>query len=328
MTIKTFGTTAKGEQVQAIRLSSGPLTVSVLTLGAILQDVRLAGTPWPLTLGSGQLAAYEGPMNYFGAIVGPVANRIGGARAIIDGTEWVFEANEGANLLHGGPTGPHAQVWQIAEADDSAVTLGLALAHGLGGFPGNRQISARYALEGNALTLTLRATTDAPTLMNLAHHGYWNMDGKPTVAGQRLRVAADRYLPVDAALLPTGEARPVTGTFDLQKGRVLDLTEGFDHNFCLAAAPRALTFAAELTGQSGTRMMLETTEPGVQVYDAHGLSTAPHIGHSGQAYGRNAGLALEPQRWPDAPNHPGFPPVTLKPGEVYEQVTRFTFGRD
>lgn len=328
MTIQTFGTTAKGERVQAIRLSSGPLTVSVLTLGAILQDVRLAGTPWPLTLGAGQLAAYEGSMGYFGAIVGPVANRIAGARAIINGTEWVFQANEGANLLHSGQTGTHAQVWTIAEADDRAVTLALTLGHGLGGFPGNRQIRARYALDDNALTLSLTATTDAPTLMNLAHHGYWNMDGKSTVAGQRLRVSADRYLPVDAALLPTGEARPVTGSFDLQTGRVLDLTERFDHNFCLAEGPRALTFAAQLTGQSGTRMVLETTEPGLQVYDAHGLATAPHIGHAGEAYGRNAGLALEPQRWPDAPNHPGFPTVVLKPGEVYEQVTRFTFSRD
>lgn len=328
MTIKPFGTTAKGGAVQSIRLTSGPLAVSVLTLGAILQDVRLAGTPWPLTLGSGQLAAYEGPMDYFGAIVGPVANRIAGARAIIDGTEWVFEANEGSNLLHGGPTGPHAEIWDIAEASDRAVRLSLSLAHGLGGFPGNRQISARYAVEDNALTLTLTATTDAPTLMNLAHHGYWNMDGTATIAGQRLQVAADRYLPVDAALLPTGEARPVTGAFDLQQGRALDLHEGFDHNFCLCERPRDLTPAAELAGQSGVRMVIETTEPGLQVYDAHGLSTAPHIGHAGEPYGRNAGLALEPQRWPDAPNHPGFPSVALKPGEVYQQVTRFTFGRD
>ena len=114
MTIQSFGTTANGTEVQAIRLSSGPLTINVLTLGAILQDLRLAGTPWPLTLGSGQLAAYEGPMDYFGAVVGPVANRIAGGRAIIAGKEWVFEANEGPNLLHGGATGTHAQIWQIA----------------------------------------------------------------------------------------------------------------------------------------------------------------------------------------------------------------------
>jgi aldose 1-epimerase len=325
--IRPFGTTPTGEPIQAIRLHDGELTAVVLTLGAILQDLRLAGAPYSLTLGSDAAAAYAGPMAYCGAIVGPVANRVGGARAMIGGTECRFDPNEGPNLLHSGATGTHARVWSVAAATASEVTLRLSLPDGLGGFPGNRQITATYALSGTALTLTLTATTDAPTLMNLASHGYWTMDGRSDIRGQRLRVAADRYLPVDAALLPTGEARPVTGAFDLRAGRPLDLTEGFDHNFCLSDGPRPLSFAADLTGQSGLRMTLETTEPGLQIYDARGLNTAPFPGHAGQPYGAHAGLALEPQRWPDAAAHPGFPPITLQPGETYRQVTRFRFNR-
>ena len=325
--IRPFGTTPTGEAIDAIRLQSGELTAVVLTLGAILQDLRLAGAPYSLTLGSDVAAAYAGPMAYCGAIVGPVANRIGGARATIGGREYRFAANEGPNLLHSGATGTHARVWSVTEATASAVTLCLTLPDGLGGFPGHREITAVYALSGSALTLTLSATTDAPTLMNLASHGYWTMDGHADIRGQRLRVAADRYLPVDAALLPTGEARLVAGAFDLRAGRSLDLTEGFDHNFCLADGPRPLSFAADLTGQSGLRMTLATTEPGLQVYDGRGLNTAPFVGHAGQPYGPSAGLALEPQRWPDAAAHPGFPPITLDPGQVYRQVTRFSFDR-
>ncbi|MBI1218453.1 MAG: galactose mutarotase [Rhodobacteraceae bacterium] len=325
--IRPFGTTLTGESVDAIRLQAGELTAVVLTLGAILQDLRLAGAPYSLTLGSDLLAAYAGPMAYCGAIVGPVANRIGGAAATIAGRDYRFAANEGPNLLHSGATGTHARVWSVIDATASEVTLRLTLADGLGGLPGVREITAVYALAGSSLTLTLSAATDAPTLMNLASHGYWTMDGRADIRGQRLRVAADRYLPVDAALLPTGEARAVAGVFDLRDGRSLDLTEGFDHNFCLSDAVRPLAFAADLTGESGVRMTLETTEPGLQVYDGRGLNTAPFPGHAGQPYGRCAGLALEPQRWPDAAAHPGFPPITLAPGQVYRQVTRFSFDR-
>lgn len=325
--IRPFGTTPAGETIQAIRLQAGELTAVVLTLGAILQDLRLAGAPYSLTLGSDAAAAYEGPMAYCGAIVGPVANRIGGARATIGGRDFRFAANEGPNLLHSGATGTHARVWTVAEATQSEVTLHLALPDGLGGFPGNRQITAIYALSGTVLTLTLTASTDASTLMNLASHGYWTTDGRADIRGQQLRVAADRYLPVDAALLPTGEARAVIGAFDLRAGHSLDLTEGFDHNFCLSDRPRPLSFAADLTGQGGLRMTLETTEPGLQVYDGRGLHTAPFVGHAGQPYGPFAGLALEPQRWPDAAAQPGFPSITLEPGQAYRQVTRFHFDR-
>ena len=328
--IRPFGTTQDGRAVQAVQLHHGQLSVSVLTLGAILQDVRLAGAPWPLTLGSDQLAAYEGPMQYNGAIVGPVANRVAGAKAPCNGASLQLEANEnGRTSLHGGFSGTHGQIWQIAAASADSLTLRLMLPDGLGGYPGNREINAEFVLSSDAtLTLTLTATTDAPSLMNLANHSYWALDGRATVAGQTLQVAAPSYLPVDDDRIPTGVATPVSGTkFALTSPRLLQQTEDYDHNWCLASAPREMSFACRLTGQSGVRLTMKTTEPGLQIYDAGRMDTAPHLGLAGQPYGRHAGLALEAQRWPNAPHQPDFPSVALVPGQDFRQVTSWTFDR-
>ena len=328
--IRPFGSLVDGRAVQAVRLHHGQLSVCVLTLGAIVQDVRLAGAPWPLTLGSDQITAYEGPMQYNGAIVGPVANRIAGAGAPCQGRVLQLEANEnGRTSLHGGFSGTHGQIWQIVAASPDSLTLRLSLPDGQGGYPGNRQIEATYALTGAAtLALTLTGTTDRPTLMNLANHSYWTLDGRPTVAGHTLQIAAAAYLPVDDDRIPIGVVTAVAGTrFDLNSPRQLQQTEDYDHNWCLAPAPRDLSFACRLTGQSGVRLTMATTEPGLQVYDAARLDTAPHLGLSGQPYGRHAGLAIEAQRWPNAPHQPDFPSVALVPGQDYRQLTRWTFER-
>jgi aldose 1-epimerase len=302
------------------------MSATILTWGAALQDVRLEGVPHGLTLGGPNMAAYEGPMGYFGTIVGPVANRIAGARARIAGRDYLFAANDGPNLLHGGRDGTQGRIWHLDGATGTEARLILTLPDGAGGFPGTRSITAAYRLSGASLMLTLTATSDAPTLMNLAHHGYWTLDGGPTTRGQRLTIDAERYLPVDPLLIPTGEERPVHDAFDLRAGRVLDGSEGLDHNFCLARAPRALTEVARLAGHTAT-MHLATTEPGLQIYDGRRLDTAPYPGHDGTPYGPFAGLAMEPQRWPDAPHQPAFPPITLEPGQTYRQETRWRFTR-
>ncbi|MDP4031380.1 MAG: aldose epimerase family protein [Pseudorhodobacter sp.] len=325
--IRQFGNTVDGRAVLAVCLRAGGLRAVVLSWGAVLQDMRLQGADWPLTLGSAELAAYQAEMGYFGAIVGPVANRIGGAKAVIAGRLCPFAANEGTTLLHGGTGGTQQRLWEIVTADKSHLTLRLALADGDGGFPGNRVIEAHYRLKPPAtLMLNITATSDAPSLMNLANHSYWNLDGTGTIAGHRLRLAADSWLPTVAGL-PTGERRAAAGVFDLRQGRVLDLCEGYDHNFCLATAPRALTEVAELQGRRGVRLRIATTEPGMQVYDGALLTSGAFAGHGGQPYRPFQGLALEAQRWPDAPNHPDFPPITLTPGESYSQQTRFSFAK-
>jgi aldose 1-epimerase len=323
---RPFGRTKAGEEVLAVRLASEKLEATILTFGAALQDVRLPGVPQALTLGGPGFAAYEGPMTYFGTIVGPVANRIGQAEAKIAGRLYRFPANEGSTLLHSGDTGIHSRVWTLQSATANRVLLTLVLEDGEGGFPGRRKLSAEYTVTGARLSLHLSATTDAPTLMNLAQHGYWNLTGAPTIFGQKLTVLADRVLRTTEQTLPTGEVMPVSGVFDLRRGRVIDGTEGFDHNFCLAPGSRPLTDAAVLEG-GGLRMTIATTEPGLQVYDGRRLETAPFVGHGGQLYHAYAGLALEPQGWPDAPNHAGFPPITLDPPDTYTQITEWRFER-
>jgi aldose 1-epimerase len=326
--IEPFGTTAAGQPVQRLTLKAGDLTVRLLTLGGILRDVRLAGTPFSLTLGSDRLAAYEGPFGYCGALVGPVANRIAGASMPLDGHALALIANEnGRTTLHGGPLGLHARVWTLDAIGDDHASLSLALPDGAEGYPGNRRLRAQYRLAPpTMLELTLEVETDAPTPINLANHSYWVL-GPDGLAGHRLEIAADRYTPVDADLIPTGDTPPVGGTaFDFRQPRAIGpaAPARYDHNFCLAPARRALSFAARLTGPTGLALTLETTEPGLQVYDASRLTTAPFPGHAGAPLGAFAGVALEAQAWPDAPHHPNFPPIRLAPGETYRQQTRWT----
>ncbi|WP_347311189.1 aldose epimerase family protein [Defluviimonas sp. SAOS-178_SWC] len=324
--IRDFGITQAGERVEAIDLTGSGLRTTILTLGATVQDLRLEGADWPLVLGADTPDAYQGPLLYAGAIVGPVANRIAGASATIAGKRYEFEANEGGRTtLHSGATGLHARLWQIESATANEATLCIDLADGDGGFPGNRSVTACFRLiEPGDLVIELRATTDAPSPINLAHHGYWTLDGTPDTRRHRLRVAADHYLPVDAELIPTGEARPVAGTeFDLRHGRLLTDAPPLDHNFCLAMSRRDLTEVADLFGASGIRLRLATTEPGLHVYDGRHFTPGP--GRRG--LNPHAGIALEAQGWPDAPNHPGFPTVTLAPGEIYRQITRFRIDR-
>lgn len=323
------GAAEDGRAVHSITLSEGGLALRLLTLGATVQDLRLEGVDRPLVLGAEGPAAYAGPLLYAGAIVGPVANRIGGASARVGGRLCRFEANEGPTLLHSGASGLHARIWEIEATGPDHATLICHLGDGDGGFPGNRTIRAAFALSApGTLTLTLTAESDAATLLNLAHHGYWNLDGTADMRGHRLSVRADTYLGTDASLIPEGLPRPVDGTpFDLREGRKLSDMPPLDHNFCLAPARRPVTEAATLTGGSGVRLRIETTEPGLQVYDGRHLAVLPGLGLGGRGYGRFAGIALEPQLWPDAPNRPDFPPALLRPGETYRQVTRFRLDR-
>ena len=327
--IEPFGTTAAGQPVQRLTLRAGDLTLRLLTLGGIVQDVRLAGTPFSLTLGSDRLAAYDGPFGYCGALVGPVANRIAGAGMRIAGRDLTLIANEnGRNTLHGGPLGLHARVWTLDAIGDDHARLSLALPDGAEGYPGARRLRAEYRLTAPArLDLIIEADTDTPTPINIANHSYWCL-GPAGLAGHRLEIAADRYTPVDADLIPTGATPAVDGTaFDFRQPRAIgpETEARYDHNFCLAPARRGLSFAARLTGPTGLALTLETTEPGLQVYDAARLSTAPFPAHSGAPAGAFAGVALEAQAWPDAPHHPAFPPILLDPGETYRQHTRWTF---
>ena len=315
-----FGRTLTGLPVEAATLSAGKLTVRVLTLGAALQSVRLDGIGHDLTLGSERVADYEGAMRHHGTLIGPVVNRISGARADLDGETLRFEAEEEGFTLHSGSAGTHRKVWQVLDEGPAHVTLGLTLPDGEGGFPGTREITARYEVAAPArLRLTVSGTTDAPTFLNLANHSYWNLDGSETWAGHVLRIDAGRYLPTDDDALVTGEIATVEGTaLDFrQPRRVAPGDPPLDTNFCLSDAARPLRDVLWLSGVSGVTLTLATSRTGVQVYDGRKAVRPLKKPHEG--------LAIEAQDWPDAPSHATFPGIRLDPGETYESITEWRF---
>ena len=326
MTLAPFGTLPDGRPVQALRLTGGGLTARVLTLGAIVQDLRLEGVDQPLVLGFDSLAPYLDQGRYFGALVGRFANRIGGARFSLEGRDYRTDPNFlNRHTLHGGTDGTHAQLWQIKARRADAALLVLDLASGHMGFPGNLRIEAQISLAHRALRLSLRAETDAPTPCSLAHHGFFDLDGRGDIRGHRLKIAADHYLPVDAQLIPTGQIAPVSGTpFDFRRTRPV-APGGYDHNFCLSDGPRPLRDIAWLTGATGIAMTVATTACGLQFYDGARMSVLH--GPDGRRYGPFAGLALETQGWPDAPNRPGFPDAILRPDRVWTTQTHYRFER-
>ncbi|EBA13180.1 aldose epimerase family protein [Roseobacter sp. CCS2] len=318
-----FGKTQNGTNVEKITISAGGLRVSILTFGAIVQDVRLAGVAHGLALGSDRLQDYEDTMGYFGAIVGPIANRISNARVRLDGMMYELERNENGKVhLHSGTEGVHRRVWQVVSQTADSVTLALTLADGDAGLPGHRDVHVTYAVSAPAIfTMTINGTTNATTCMNFASHIYWNLDGTSLWEGHQLQIAAEHYLPVDDRTCPTGEIARVAETdMDFRKARQLQIgAPDLDHNFCLTGGKCGLRDVLWLTGQSGLKMALGTTEAGMQIHDA---ATSPRPGHS--CY---EGLVIEPQAWPDTPNHRAFGSITVTADQPYKQVTTWRFSR-
>ncbi len=298
-----FGTLTDGRRVEAITIQNGPLTARILTHGARLQSFRVPDGP-SLCVGSETLADYEGPLAFACPVVAPVVNRIGGASALIDGTRYRFEANRGGNTLHSGRVGAQFAIWNVTDQSDAAVTLTHHMPTGQGGFPGNRQITATYALTETALRVTLTAATDTPTLMNPAFHGVWNLEGTRDWTGHQLTIPADTYLPTGPDTRPTGAIAPVAGTpYDHRTARDPDRT--LDHNYCFDTPGDRAT----LTGPSGRTLTIHSGVPGLQAYA-----------------GGAEGIALEPQLWPDAPSNPDFPSIILRPGQTFRQSTDYIPG--
>ncbi|MFE7352302.1 aldose epimerase family protein [Streptomyces sp. NPDC057543] len=316
-----FGTLTDGTVVHRWTLERDGTRVRVLTYGGIVQSVEVPGRDGAragVVLGLPDLAGYKtftGP--YFGALVGRYANRIGGACFELDGLTHRVTRNEGRNHVHGGARGFDKRVWEAREVADG-VRLSLVSEDGEEGFPGRLTVSATYTLdEGGALRIAYRATTDAPTVVNLTNHTYWNLAGADSgsALGQLLRIAAGRITPADAESLPTGEFLPVDGTrFDFREPQPVG--PDYDHNFVLddaGAGPVAELYDAG----SGRVLTVSTTEPGMQLY------TADHF--DGRPFGPCGGIALETQHFPDSPNRPEFPSTVLRPGEEYVSSTVYGF---
>jgi aldose 1-epimerase len=312
------------------------LRTEILSYGARLAELWVPDRSDALAdivLGFDALNDWKDKGIYVGATCGRYSNRIAGGRFDLDGrTIWV-DCNEGQHHLHGGRSGLDTKHWQVADHSDSHATLFTSLRDGEMGYPGAMTVRVTYRVEGLGLHIEMEAQADAPTVVNLVNHAYFNLAGHSSgnVLGQELQIDAGFYLPVDDQLIPTGEVRLVDNTpFDFRKARSIGAempgSTGFDHNLCLSSATDATGLRSCLVATdpaSGRQLKLSTTEPGVQLYTgAHFDATA---GKAGAQYPRFAGFAAETQRFPNSPNTPHFPSARLEPGQTYRHIMQFDF---
>jgi aldose 1-epimerase len=338
----SFGKLPDGTPIEAVTLAnSHGVSARIITYGATLQALVTPdrhGQKADIALGYDDLSGYVEHPNYFGATIGRFANRIGGARFTLDGKTYTLALNDKPNSLHGGTQGFDKRPWRIESVqsgESAAVTMTLTSAAGDQGYPGTLQVKQRFSLdETGALTLDYSATTDAPTVVNLTNHSIFDLAGEGShhgVLDQRLTIPASHYTPVDATLIPTGVLQPVAGTvFDFTHGRIIgqDIRDGrdpqivagrgYDHNFALdAGLTREPKLAARLEDpQSGRVLEVWSTEPGLQVYTGNFLD-GTRVGKHGHLYRMGDGIALEPQKFPNAPNEPKFTSARLNPGSTY-----------
>lgn len=330
--LKPFGTLGDGRPVQVATLSRpGGLTVEVLDYGAIVRRLCVPTPSGPIetVLGFADIADYEADAGYQGAVVGRFANRIAGARFVIDGEVFRVTANEGANCLHGGRPGFDKRLWRFEEVTETSAVLSYRSPKGEEGFPGALAAFVRLALTADdALEIVWQARSTRPTPVNLTHHLYFNLSGRRggDVLEHELRIKASAMTPVRPDLIPTGALAPVEGTpFDLRAGRAigaligqpdpqLAFGGGIDHNWVLDEGPGPQVQLR--SPETGLSLSIDTDQPGVQVYSGQGLK-APFAPY--------AGLALEPQTFPDAMNQPGFPDPVLRPEELYRRRATYRF---
>ncbi|AZM45851.1 galactose-1-epimerase [Streptomyces sp. WAC 06738] len=345
-----FGTLADGTRVDRWTLSNGGTRLGVLSYGGIVQSLEVPdrhGRYANVSLGFGGLGDYVALSPYFGALIGRYGNRIAAGRFALDGRTYQLPLNDGDHSLHGGDKGFDKRVWDV-EPFTSAAGVGLTLRYVSGdgemGYPGALTTRVDYTLtaEGD-WRIDYAATTSAPTVVNLTSHVYFNLagEGSGDVYGHELRIAASRYTPVDAGLIPTGELAPVARTpFDFRRAKTIgaDLRDdheqllygkGIDHNLVLdkgiTRAPERVATVREPS--SGRTMSIATTEPGLQFYSGNFLDGS-FTGTSGRVYRQGDGFCLETQHFPDSPNQPSFPSTVLRPGDTYRSTTVHSFGTD
>lgn len=340
-----FGSTADGRAAHLFTLeNANGIVVKLTDFGATVVELHVpdrGGELADIVLGFDEVAGYAGPDNqYFGCTTGRVANRIAKGRFTLDGTEYSLATNNDPNHLHGGESGFGQKLWtagRFGTPRGRGLVFSYVSPAGEEGYPGELKVDVRYTLkDSDELMIEYRATTDAPTVVNLTNHSYFNLAGQgaETILDHELEIFAAAYTPTDDTLIPTGALEPVSGTpLDFRGPRAigarvarLDDTPaiGYDHNYVLDGEAGELRPAARLYhAASGRLLELDTTEPGVQFYCGNFLNGA--TGKGGAVYAHRSALCLEPQHFPDSPNQDTFPSVVLRPGETYTQTSVFRF---
>jgi aldose 1-epimerase len=340
-------------ELYTLRNSHG-MEATIMTYGGIVTSLKVpdrSGNFGDVVLGFDNSQGYTQDSYvtncpYFGALIGRYGNRIGGSKFSLDGNTYTLAANNGPNNLHGGPVGFDKVLWTAQPymtKEGPSLQMTYLSKDGDQGFPGNLAVTAVYTItEDNALKVTFKATTDKDTVCNLTHHSYFNLAGHGTVLNHVVFINADKFTPVDSTLIPTGELRPVKGTaFDFTTptavgARIGDMSDdqikygnGYDHNWVLTkGGPGLLTMAARVTEpESGRVMTVWTTDPGIQFYSGNSLN-GTLVGKGGEVYAQHTGFAMEPQGFPDSPNHPDFPTTELKPGETYHSTIIYKFSTE
>ena len=314
--------------------------VSVTNYGGAITSLKTPdrdGNAGEIVLGFESLDDYVRNPRYFGALIGRHANRIARGRFSLNGVEYQLPCNNGANHLHGGFNGFDKRLWDVRESENT-LHLAYLSKDGEEGYPGTVAAAVDYTLDDNELRVDYRATTDRDTIVNLTNHSYFNLRGAGTILDHELTLHADSFTPVSKDLIPTGEIRSVEGTaMDFRNAKAigseigngyeqLGFTGGYDHNFVVNEYDGSLTSVARVY-EPNTGRVLEvlTTQTGIQFYSGNFLDGSI-VGRNGFVYEQYSALCLEPQHFPDAPNHSNFASTVLRPGEEYQQTTVFRFG--
>jgi aldose 1-epimerase len=344
----SFGRMPDGNEVERIVLRGAEgFEAGIIPYGAVLHTLHVpdrAGRSDDIVLGHDTFDEYLAQRKFLGATVGRYANRIAGGQFMLDGTTIKLDTNNGPNMLHGGNDGFDRKLWRIVEvreAPEAAVVMAYTSADGERGFPGTVEARATYRITGpTELSLTLEATTDRPTVVNLTNHSFFNLDGalsESQILDHRIRIVADHFLATDATSIPLpGPPHPVAETpFDFRQMHAIGSRirgddeqlrrgRGYDHNYCLQAGADLRLAARVESPKSGRVMELHTNQPGLQFYSGNFLD-GTLCGKGDRLYRQSDALCLEPQVWPDTPNRPDFPSARLDPGRLYRHETLYRF---